>query len=701
MPESVAIKVYGRCRPFSPEESKKGQKAGVSTSGDKVVLLGGKEQSFSFDGAYPPEYTNSQIYKERCETLAQRALEGYNVTMLALGGPSSGKSMLMSGTEEDPGIIPQFTRSVFEMASRQSGKDFLISVSYLEIADEKMTDLLNPHTSPMNIRQHPTKGIFVDGLSELIVKSVDEVNQYFDQGSRARKMGSTDMRAHRPRAHAVFTLVIEQRERQSSKVGLRSVVHLVDVAGLAPPSSSDPDVQAGLMGIQEVLNALGGPRKGAAIPYRASKLTRYLQESLGGNSITVMFALVSPVDKAHQDNLNTLTLAQYAHAVKNKVKLNLDETNQIISELREEISRLRDKLASTSEPNRDDVLKMEELVKDLQIAKKQTWDEKQRASTRSEEERKLNLANKGILEFVMDSGKKGNKEVQDKIQALQREKDQANAAYKDRRATVDRLKAELQQKIAQYSKMAEKGKVSESENKALVTAIHKLKESLKQETDKLKVLKQALLDVQERQNMEKQGAKSQMSNMKGSAELRQKIELEERHRLEESNKGLVKEELDRVRLDVDAERAEIQMHTSNGKTYSAKEGEELEVKVSEMKAEKSVVTLKLQCVEQEKARMARELEEVHRLHKEEMELQQLQHYQTFRNYREMFEEQKAAIEQRYRHLLEDSIQDAIFLSARNNELITENQDLKLQINEMKDVVTKLGGRLPASVENPM
>ncbi|WAQ99437.1 KIF4B-like protein [Mya arenaria] len=640
MPESVAIKVYGRCRPFSPEESKKGQKAGVSTSGDKVVLLGGKEQSFSFDGAYPPEYTN--IYKERCETLAQRALEGYNVTMLALGGPSSGKSMLMSGTEEDPGIIPQFTRSVFEMASRQSGKDFLIN-----------------------------------GLSELIVKSVDEVNQYFDQGSRARKMGSTDMRAHRPRAHAVFTLVIEQRERQSSKVGLRSVVHLVDVAGLAPPSSSDPDVQAGLMGIQEVLNALGGPRKGAAIPYRASKLTRYLQESLGGNSITVMFALVSPVDKAHQDNLNTLTLAQYAHAVKNKVKLNLDETNQIISELREEISRLRDKLASTSEPNRDDVLKMEELVKDLQIAKKQTWDEKQRASTRSEEERKLNLANKGILEFVMDSGKKGNKEVQDKIQALQREKDQANAAYKDRRATVDRLKAELQQKIAQYSKMAEK----ESENKALVTAIHKLKESLKQETDKLKVLKQALLDVQERQNMEKQ--------------------LEERHRLEESNKGLVKEELDRVRLDVDAERAEIQMHTSNGKTYSAKEGEELEVKVSEMKAEKSVVTLKLQCVEQEKARMARELEEVHRLHKEEMELQQLQHYQTFRNYREMFEEQKAAIEQRYRHLLEDSIQDAIFLSARNNELITENQDLKLQINEMKDVVTKLGGRLPASVENPM
>ncbi|KAH3830071.1 chromosome-associated kinesin KIF4-like [Dreissena polymorpha] len=701
MPESVAIKVIGRCRPLSSEETKKGLKPAASASGDKIVVLAGKEQSFGLDAAYAAQNGNNQIYKERCEALAQRALEGYNVTIIACGGAGSGKTMLMAGTEDDPGITPQFCRSVFELASKQSGKDFLISVSYLEICDEKMTDLLNPHSNPMSIRQHPTKGIFVDGLSELIVRSADEISQYFNQGARARKMGATDLRPHRPRAHAVFTIVIEQRERQSSKVGLRSVVHLVDAASMDSSHSSDPDVIAGLMGLHDVLNALGGPRKGAAIPYRESNLTRYLQESLGGNAITTMMATVSPLDKAQQESVNTLTLSQYARAVKNKVKLNLDETNQIISELREEIGRLRDKIAAASEPNKEDVLKMEDLVRDLQIAKKQTWDEKQRASARYEEERKVNLANKGILDWVMDNMKKGNREVEDKIQTLQAEKERATVAYKDKRSSVDSLKAELQQKIAEYSKFAEKGKASESENKSRVTAIHKLKEALKQETEKLKHLKHALVEVQEKQNMEKQGAKSQMTNMKGSAELRQKVELEERHRLEEANKSLVTEELERVKLDVEAERAQIQARAANGKGYTAKEGEDLEVKVAEMVAEKSVVTLQIQCLQQEKARLARELEEIHRLHKEELELQQLQHYQTFRNYREMFEEQKAAIEQRYRHLLEDSIQDAIFLSARNNELTMENTELKHQVNEMKDVVTKLGGRLPKSVEIPM
>ncbi|XP_060556086.1 chromosome-associated kinesin KIF4-like [Ruditapes philippinarum] len=702
MPESISIKVVGRCRPLTAEENKKGAKVGVSVAGDKVIVQSGKtEQSFSCDGAYPPEYRNSQIYKERVEPLVQRAMEGYNVTVLAFGAAGSGKSMLMTGTDDDPGMIPSANRSLFEIASKQGGKDFMISVSYVEIVDEKMTDLLNPHTNTMNIRQHPTKGIFVDGLSEIIVKSADEIAQYFEQGTRARKMGATDMRSHRPRANAVFTVIIEQREKQSSKVGVRSVLHMVDCAGNNASGLSDPEVLAGVQGLQNVLMALGGPRKGSGVPYRDSKITRYLQESLGGNAISLLFALVSPLDKSGQENTNTMQVAQFAKNVKNRVKLNLDETNEVIADLREEIGKLRDKIASTSEPSKEDVLKMEDLVKDLQIAKKQTWDEKQRASGRFEEERKVNLANKGILEWVTDNMKKGSKELQEKVQMLQKEKDQIMAAYKEKRAIVDKLKAELQNKIAQYSKFAEKGKASEAENKALVTAIHKLKEQLRVETEKLKTLKQQLVDVQERQQLEKEGAKAQMASMKGSAELRQKVELEERKKLEESNKSLVAEELERTRLDIDAEKAEIQMRAAEGKKYSTKEGEELEIKVAEMKAEKSVVTLQLQCIQQEKARLAKELEEIHRLHKDEMELQQLQHYQTFRNYREMFEEQKVAIEQRYRHLLDDSIQDAVFLSARNNELVLENQELRLQLNEMKDVVTKLGGRLPSSVENPL
>lgn len=700
MPESVAIKVVTRCRPMTVEEIKKGAKMGITVAGDKTTVLGGKEQTFNCDGAYPSESRNSKMYTERCEPLIHRALEGNNVTIMAYGAAGSGKTILMTGTEDDPGIIPCAIRTIFELASGKTGRDFMITVSYLEIENEKMSDLLNPHTNPMTIRQHPTKGIFVDGLSELVVKNAEEISQYYEQGSKARRMGASDAQLHKPKAHAIFTVIIDQRERQSSKVGVRSVIHFVDAAGNDLGGKSNADEIASIQGLQNVIMALGGPRGGGSVPYRDSKLTRYLQESLGGNAISLMFVCVSPVDKAHQENINTLTLGQYARNIKNKVKLNLDETQEVITELREEISKLRDRIAATSEPSREDVLKMEDLVKDLQIAKKQTWDERQRVSGKFEEERKTNLANKGILDWVMDSMQKGNKEVEQKVQQLQKEKDKVLAAHKEQRQVVDNIKADLQNKVAQYAKFAEKGKSSESENKALVTAVHGLKEKLRQETEKLKALKLQLADVQERQQLEKEGARAQMTALKGNAQMRQRIELEERHRLEEANRSIIEEELERTRLDVDAERAEIQMHAAEGKKYSSKEGADLEIKVAEMKAEKSVVTLQIQCLQKEKERLGRELEEVYKLHKEELELQQLQHYQTFRNYREMFEEQKIAIEQRFRHLLEDSIQDAVFLSARNNELVQENDELRQQINEMKDVVTKLGGRLPASVEQP-
>lgn len=672
----------------------------MTISGDKTTVHGGKEQSFSLDGGYPAETRNDQIYRDRCDQLIQRALEGNNVTIMAFGATGSGKTSLMAGTEDEPGIIPYACRGIFQHASNKSGRDFMISVSYLEIRDEKMTDLLNPHNNNMTIKEHPTKGIFVDGLSELIVKTGEEISTMYDQGTRARKMGAPDLSSHRARAHAVFSVVIEQRERQSSKVGVRSVIQLVDTAGSEEINSPDHSVQAGVMGLQNVLMALGGPRKGGAVPYRDSKLTRYLQESLGGNAITLMFATLSPDNKSHQDSLHTLQLAAMAKNIKNKVKMNLDETNDVIAELRNDISKLRDRIASTSEPNRDDVLKMEDLVRDLQIAKKQTWEEKERASSRFTEERKTNLANKGILEWVMDSMKKGNKEMQEKIGQLHREKDQVSAAYKDKRNLVDQLKSDLQVKIAEYAKYTEKGKTSESENKSRVTAIHNLKEKLKQETEKLKQLKQQLSEIEQKQQLEKEGARAQMTAMKGNAELRQKVELEERRNIESQNKAMISDELERARMDVETEKIEIQHRAAGGKKYGSKEGADLEIQIAELKGDKSVVTMQIQLLQQEKERLARELDEVHRLHKDELEIQQLQHYQTFRNYREMFEEQKVAIEQRYRSLLEDAIQDAVFLSSRNSELVDENQQLRQQINEMKDVVTKLGGRLPSSVERP-
>lgn len=612
-----------------------------------------------------------------------------------MGATGTGKSYLMSGSEDNPGIAPQMIKRLYQHIAEKSNREFFITVSFLQAMDEKMMDLLNPHNNQMTIRHHPHKGIFVDGLSEMVVHSYEEMFEFYEQGRRVHEAGGSDLKGSRARAHSVFSITIEQKERQSSKVGVRSVLTLAEIAGFDHGGSTDPKVVAGVQGMASVLNALGGPKKGGAVPYRDSVITRVLQESLGGNAVTMVFAVVSPVDKAVQDTMTTLQYSQYAKNTKNHVKMNLDETHDIINDLRDEISKLREKIAAQSQPNKDDVLKMEALVQDLQIAKRSTWDEREKQSSKYQNERKTNLANKGVLEWVQDSMKKGNRELQEKLMLLQKEKDQLTYQYKERRKVVDDLNEELQRKIGEYSKLTQSGKSSESETKKKVTAVHDLKEKLKKETEGLKRLKEQLQELTERQKNERENAKAQITSLKGNAELRQKIEHEEREHLEKEHAALVHFEIDKMKIDVENAKQDIQMKTGKGHVYSSQEGEHLEIQVAELKAEKGVTTLQIQLLEQEKDRLVQELEDVHKVHKDELEMQQLQHFQTFRSYREMFEEQKVAMDQRYRQLLEDSIQDAIFLSSRNNELQDESKSLRQHIAEMKDVITKLGGRIPA------
>ncbi|XP_071087472.1 kinesin-II 95 kDa subunit-like [Haliotis cracherodii] len=693
--ESANVKVLARCRPLTQEEQNKGAKSIVKVSGDKVIVdAAGKESAFSFDAAYSHDAKNHQLYQEKCEALVQRALTGYNVSFLALGTAGSGRSFLLKGSDQDPGIVPQMIDTLFKQMADSSKKAYLVTVSYLEVLDEKLTDLLNPHDLPMEVRQHVQKGIYVEKLSEVVVQSAEELYRMYDQGTRARKMGAADIKTHRTRAHSIFSVGIHQKEKQSSKLGVKSVINVFDLAGTDTKNS---DSGSGTTGLMNLLGALGdSKKKGGYLPYRETKITQLLQDALGGNSLSLMVGLVGPADSSYHDTLATLQHAQYARSVKNKAFQNMDETYTIITDLRFEISKLKDKLAAASEPNKDDVDKLEGLVHDLQTAKKQTWEEKERVSKKVEEERKTNLANKGVLEWVMDSMKKGSQELQDRLVILQKEKDQLTLKQKEKRKELDDLKEDLQKKITEFSKLTEKGKMSESDTKSRVNNIQTLKEKIKLETDAFRKLKQEMKVLQDKQTAEREGSQMQATALKGNLELRKKIVQEELSKLEVEHKAVLEEELERVKMEVQQDHTDIQLRVAEGKQYQLQEAVALDMELAQLRQEKSLMTTRLESLQREKEFVQKELGEVHRVHKEEMELQQLQHFQSFRQYREMFEEQKAVIDQRYRALLEDAIQDAVFLSSRNTELVTENQQLRQYIGGLKDAVTKSGGRIPPS-----
>lgn len=515
-------------------------------------------------------------------------------------------------------------------------------------------------------------------------------------------MASADKNSGGARSDCVFTIHVEHKSNgESAEKGIRSKITLVDMAGSDQKEGVDLNIQSegaflnkGIQSLNAVLSALADlKKKEGHIPYRDSKLTRILQDSFGGSAYTAMITTVSPADSDYEETLTSMQCGNRAKLVDNAVKKNEIENTKIIQDLRDEIARLREKLATsgrTGAANKDDVLQMEELIKDLQTAKRQTWEERERLSELDDEERRITLANKGILDWVMDSTKRDNKEVQEKLMALQKEKDQLTAEFKEKRKLVDELKDELQAKIVDYSKMAETGKSSEDENKSRVASIHELKEKLKSENDELKKIKHQLKEVQEKQKAEKEEAKSQTTFLKGNAELRYRIETERREKHEKENALTLADEVDRVKMEVEQEKAELQLKAAEGLQYSTDQSIKLEMELVELKAERTVMSLQIESVTEEKKRLKADLEEAYKRHKEELEIQQLQHFQTFRNYREVFEDQKAAIEQRYRTLLEEAIQDAVFLSTRNQELMHENQVLKQEMAELKDQVS-LGG----------
>ena len=349
------VNVICRFRPMNELEKTNGnEEVCVFTSPTTLQFHSTRENNnyrFKFDRIFPPSSTQEDIYNFGVKGIIDSVLDGYNGTVLAYGQTSSGKTYTMQGEMNNnaaQGIIPRMIEHVFDFIHSQEGSEFMIKVSMIEIYLEKIRDLLDLSRVNLQVRENFSKGIYVDGCSERYVGCPEDVYAALKIGSNNRAQAATLMNEHSSRSHSIFILTINQNNKKEgfSKVGK---LYLVDLAGsekLSKTGATGPTIDEAKL-INKSLTTLGRviynltDGKSNHVPYRDSKLTRVLQESLGGNSKTCLIITCSPSIYNESETLSTLRFGLRAKKIKNKPKINKEVT---VAELQKLVDKLKENL---------------------------------------------------------------------------------------------------------------------------------------------------------------------------------------------------------------------------------------------------------------------------------------------------------------------------------------------------------------------
>uniref|UniRef100_A0A671STA9 Kinesin-like protein KIF13B n=1 Tax=Sinocyclocheilus anshuiensis TaxID=1608454 RepID=A0A671STA9_9TELE len=350
------------------------------------------------------------------ESLLHNAFQGYNACIFAYGQTGSGKSYTMMGSVDQPGLIPRLCSSLFErtVQHQREEESFTVEVSYMEIYNEKVRDLLDPKGSrqALRVREHKVLGPYVDGLSRLAVESYKDIESLMSEGNKSRTVAATNMNEESSRSHAVFNIILTHtlKDLQSGTSGEKvSKLSLVDLAGSERAAKTGAagerlkegsNINKSLTTLGLVISALAdqgaGKNKNKFVPYRDSVLTWLLKDSLGGNSRTAMVATVSPAADNYDETLSTLRYADRAKSIVNHAVVNEDPNARIIRELREEVEKLRDQLTqaeSMKAPELKERLEeSEKLIQEMTV----TWEEKLRKTEEIAQERQKQLESLGI-----------------------------------------------------------------------------------------------------------------------------------------------------------------------------------------------------------------------------------------------------------------------------------------------------------------
>lgn len=365
--ENICVAV--RVRPLNKKEEKEGREPALQIKPNEnsiyISQLGDSDkiQQFIFDHVFDYSTGQGEIFDRVAKNAIDWVCQGYNSTIFAYGCTSSGKSYTMFGHENGQkqynGIIPRSCDALFANVNQNEDVvEATMKCSFLEIYREHIRDLLNPEPIELKIRQNPIKGVYVQGLLEKHVCSPAEILNTIKEGSLQRTVGSTALNSVSSRSHAMLTLTVSQKFTDGSETNSR--LHLIDLAGSENVGRSEAQgvTLAEAQTINKSLSCLGNviyalTEKGREhIPYRDSKLTYLLQDSLGGNAKTIIIATASPALSCYSETLNTLKFAKRAKEIKNAPKINRNESVvnllKTIDELKETIAKLEKKCTESA-----------------------------------------------------------------------------------------------------------------------------------------------------------------------------------------------------------------------------------------------------------------------------------------------------------------------------------------------------------------
>ncbi|XP_075418087.1 kinesin-like protein KIF18B [Tenrec ecaudatus] len=384
--EDSVVQVVVRVRPPTPRELESQRRRVVQVVDDRVLVFDpeepdggfpgvkwgsshdgprkkGKDLKFVFDRVFGEEATQQDVFQGTTHSLLDGFLQGYNCSVFAYGATGAGKTHTMLGREGDPGIMYLTTMELYRrLEARQEEKRFEVLISYQEVYNEQIHDLLEPK-GPLAIREDPDKGVVVPGLSFHQPTSAEQLLEMLTRGNRNRTQHPTDANATSSRSHAIFQIFVKQQDRVTGLTQALQVakMSLIDLAGSERASSTHAkgerlregaNINRSLLALINVLNALADAKgRKSHVPYRDSKLTRLLKDSIGGNCRTVMIAAVSPSSLTYEDTYNTLKYADRAKEIRLSLKSNvvsldchISQYATICQQLQAEVATLKEKL---------------------------------------------------------------------------------------------------------------------------------------------------------------------------------------------------------------------------------------------------------------------------------------------------------------------------------------------------------------------